>query len=176
MDNHLLDTLLHYVTIAGKSVIVYLFIIVAIRIFGKKELSQLSVIDLVFILLISNSVQNAMVGSDSSLEGGMVAALGLFIANTMFKFLIRAFPILGKVIQGDKIMLIHEGHLMIDNLKRSMLSMDELEQVIREHGVRSIKDVDLAVLEVDGNISILSKDYSHKTIQHKKKPSLSHNP
>ena len=54
--------------------------------------------------------------------------------------------------------------------------MDELEQVIREHGVRSIKDVDLAVLEVDGNISILSKDYSHKTIQHKKKPSLSHNP
>src|SRR5260221_8341536 len=78
-----------YLNIAGKSVAVYLFIIIAIRLFGKKELAQLSVIDLVFILLISNSVQNAMVGNDTTLPGGMVAALGLFIANYIFKLFLR---------------------------------------------------------------------------------------
>ena len=77
------------------------FIIVAIRIFGKKELAQLSVIDLVFILLISNSVQNAMVGNNSSLPGGLAAALGLFIANYIFKQLLKAFPKFGKIAQGD---------------------------------------------------------------------------
>jgi uncharacterized membrane protein YcaP (DUF421 family) len=70
---------MNYLIIALKSIAVYAFIVAAIRIFGKKELSQLSVIDLTFILLISNSVQNAMVGSDTSLLGGMAAALGLFV-------------------------------------------------------------------------------------------------
>lgn len=165
-----------FLLIAGKSVLIYVFMIVAIRIFGKKELSQLSVFDLVFILLISNSVQNAMVGENTTVSGGISAALGLFIANYLFKFLIRSFPAFGKLAQGDKIMLIHEGHLMKANLDRSMLTKDELEQAIREHGVMHISDVDLAVLEVDGNISILSKDYTHKSIQHKRKPQMSHNP
>ena len=171
-----INLLIPYLEIAGKSVIIYLFIIAAIRIFGKKELSQLSVIDLVFILLISNSVQNAMVGSNNEVSGGIAAALGLFIANYLFKLLLRNVPGFGRIAQGDKIMLIHEGQLIKANLQRSMLSTEELEQVVREHGVRSIRDVDLAILEVDGNISILSKDYSHRTIQRKKKPEISHNP
>jgi uncharacterized membrane protein YcaP (DUF421 family) len=90
--------------------------------------------------------------------------------------LIRQFPAFSKIAQGEKLMLIHEGQLLIENLKKSMLSFEELEQVIREHGVKEIKDVDLAVLEVDGNISVLSKEYSHKTIQRKKKPQTAHNP
>lgn len=167
---------LPYLTIAGKSIVIYLFIIAAIRIFGKKELSQLSVIDLVFILLISNSVQNAMVGSNNEVEGGIAAALGLFIANYLFKFLLRAFPGFSHIAQGDKMMLIHDGQLITENLRKSMLSVQELEQVVREHGVKNISDVDLAVLEVDGNISVLSKDYSHRTVQRKKKPQTTHNP
>ena len=74
-----------YVIIALKSIAVYVFIVAAIRVFGKKEFAQLSIIDLVFILLISNSVQNAMVGADSSLEGGLVAAFSLFLMNYVFK-------------------------------------------------------------------------------------------
>ena len=74
-----------YVIIALKSIAVYVFIVAAIRFFGKKEFAQLSVVDLVFILLISNSVQNAMVGSDSSLSGGLVAAFALFSANYVIK-------------------------------------------------------------------------------------------
>lgn len=84
-----------YLNIALKSIAVYVFIVAAIRVFGKKEFAQLSIIDLVFILLISNSVQNAMVGADSSLEGGLVAAFSLFLMNYVFKRCpcsARAFP------------------------------------------------------------------------------------
>ncbi len=95
-----------YLQIIVSSLAVYLFIIVAIRLFGKKELGQLSVVDLVFILLISNSVQNAMVGTDSSLAGGLVAAGSLFAANSLFKFVLFRFPKIGRMIQGEPSILI----------------------------------------------------------------------
>ena len=167
---------LPYLIIASKSVAIYLFIVLAIRFFGKKELAQLSVIDLVFILLISNSVQNAMVGSDVTLQGGMAAALGLFICNYIFKFFINRSKNFSNIIQGEKIVLVQDGQVLLMGMKHAMMSMDELERAIREHGVSSIKDVDLAVLEVDGNISILSNDFKHKTVKPRRKPQLSHNP
>jgi len=126
---------LPYLIIAGKSVAVYLFIIIAIRFFGKKELAQLSVIDLVFILLISNSVQNAMVGNDTSLPGGIVAALGLFIANYIFKFFMRKSQKFSNIIQGEKIVLVQDGQVLQMGMKHAMMSLDELERSIREHGV-----------------------------------------
>ncbi|MBS1510937.1 MAG: DUF421 domain-containing protein [Bacteroidetes bacterium] len=171
-----MNDLLHYLAIAGKSVAVYIFIILAIRLFGKKELAQLSVIDLVFILLISNSVQNAMVGSDSSLQGGLAAALALFICNYIFKYFLNRSKQFSKVVQGEKIILVHDGKVIQKCMKEAMMSMDELERAIREHGVASVHEVDLAVLEVDGNISILSHDYKKRSIKPRKKPQLSHNP
>jgi uncharacterized membrane protein YcaP (DUF421 family) len=171
-----MDNITPYLIIAGKSVAVYIFIIFAIRLFGKKELAQLSVIDLVFILLISNSVQNAMVGNDSSLQGGLVAALGLFICNYFFKLIMRRSKKISKIVQGEKIILIHEGEVLKKGLKEAMMSMDELERAIREHGVESVDKVDLAVMEVDGNVSVLSENYARKTMKPRKKPQLSHNP
>ncbi len=169
-------TILPLGLIALKSIAVYLFIILAIRIFGKKELSQLSIVDLVFILLISNSVQNAMVGDNTTLQGGLVAATGLFVANTILKFAFRKFPRFSVIAQGDKIILIHEGIVQQENLKSSSITREELEQAIREHGVKDVREVDLAILEVDGNISVLSKDYSHKTVKRNKKIQTAHNP
>jgi uncharacterized membrane protein YcaP (DUF421 family) len=165
-----------YIIIAGKSIVIYLFIIAAIRIFGKKELAQLSVIDLVFILLISNSVQNAMVGTDSSLAGGIVAALGLFICNYIFKLLLRRSEKFSKIVQGEKIILVVGGKLDEVALKKSMLTKEEIEMAVREHGVDTIADADLVILEVDGNITVLSNDYEHKSVRKRKKPQLQHNP
>jgi uncharacterized membrane protein YcaP (DUF421 family) len=142
--------------------------IVAIRLFGKKELSQLSVIDLVFILLISNSVQNAMVGSNTSLGGGLMAASALFVINYLMKQAIYRFPWLSKFIQGEAIMLVYKGRMKIDNMHRTRITHEELMEAIREHGVNSIEDVDLAVLEVDGNISILSNNFHRKTNRRRK--------
>ena len=161
-----------YLVIAYKSVAVYIFIVLAIRFFGKKELAQLSVIDLVFILLISNSVQNAMVGSDSSLLGGIAAALTLFIANYILKYFINRYAKFGSLLQGEKIILAHDGTVLKSGLKEAMMSEDELERAVREHGVDSVKDTNLVVLEVDGNISVLSDDYKRRTVKRRKKVRL----
>ena len=157
-----------YIRIIISSVVIYLFIIVAIRFFGKKELSQLSVIDLVFILLISNSVQNAMVGSNSTLLGGLVSAGTLFITNYIFKQILYRFPKFSSLIQGETLMLIYNGKLIKENTAKAKLTIDEIMEALREHGVSQIEDVDLAVLEVDGNISVLSKGFSNKTVKKRK--------
>ena len=157
-----------YFKIILSSSAVYLFIIIAIRLFGKKELAQLSIIDLVFILLISNAVQNAMVGSDSSLSGGLVAATTLFIINYLFKFLLYRFPKLGNYVQGNEMLLIYKGQLNKANMDKARITHEELSEAVREHGVAEIRDVDLAVLEIDGNISIISNDFKHRTIRKRK--------
>lgn len=157
-----------YFKIILSSSAVYLFIIIAIRLFGKKELAQLSIIDLVFILLISNAVQNAMVGSDSSLPGGLVAATTLFIINYLFKFLLYRFPKLGNYVQGIEMLLIYKGQLNKANMDKARITPEELLEAVREHGVAEIRDVDLAVLEIDGNISIISNDFKHRTIRKRK--------
>jgi len=157
-----------YLKIVLSSLGVYLFIILAIRLFGKKELAQLSVIDLVFILLISNSVQNAMVGSDSSLSGGIVAATTLFVVNYLFKFLLYRFPKFSNIVQGTDLMLIYKGQLNEANLAKARITREELVEAVREHGVSEIREVDLAVLEVDGNISIISNEYKHRTVRKRK--------
>jgi uncharacterized membrane protein YcaP (DUF421 family) len=137
--------------------------IVAIRIFGKKELAQLSVIDLVFILLISNAVQNAMVGPDTSLSGGLIAAGALFAANFTLKKILYKNEHLSKIIQGESILLIYKGQVQNPNCKKAEISLEELEAAAREHGVKDIQHVDLAMLEVDGNISIISNDFKDKS-------------
>lgn len=157
-----------------RSVAVYLFILLAIRLFGKKELAQLSVIDLVFILLISNAVQNAMVGSDTSLLGGLVAALALFVTNFVFKKLLFKSQKMSELIQGKSILLVYEGNLLQENLKSAEITIEEIEAAAREHGVEQISQVKLAILEVDGNISIVSSDFGNKTTHqsHKTKHKL----
>jgi uncharacterized membrane protein YcaP (DUF421 family) len=157
-----------YLIIALKSIAVYAFIVAAIRIFGKKELSQLSVIDLAFILLISNSVQNAMVGSDTSLFGGLAAATGLFVTNFILKKFMYTHQSVSKFIQGEPLMLIYEGKVRHQALEATEFSMEELEAAVREHGVASIEKVNLAVLEVDGNISVVANEYTHRTTKKRK--------
>src|SRR5436190_24279475 len=100
-----------YIVISLQSIGVYLFIVIAIRLFGKKELAQLSVIDLVFILLISNSVQNAMVGPSTSLMGGLIAAATLFALNYLLKLFLYKSKTLSKVLQGGPVMLVHKGNV-----------------------------------------------------------------
>jgi uncharacterized membrane protein YcaP (DUF421 family) len=153
----------NYIRIIGSTLAVYIFIVIAIRLFGKKELAQLSVVDLVFILLISNSVQNAMVGPDTTLLGGLVAASSLFLVNYLLKYLQYRYPKFSKVVEGDATMLIYKGEILESHMKKAKITEDELMEAIREHGVASVKEVDLAIMEVDGNISVLSDKYQKKT-------------
>lgn len=158
-----------YLIIALSTTAVYLFIVIAMRLFGKSEISQLSVTDLVFIMLLSNAVQNAMVGPDSTLAGGLVAAATLFLVNLIFKQCLYRFPRFGHFIQGESLMLVYKGKVNAANLRRAKLTQDELLEAVREHGVSSVSEVDLAVLEVDGNISVLSGDFNRRTTRTVKK-------
>ncbi|MFC6267502.1 DUF421 domain-containing protein [Frigoriflavimonas asaccharolytica] len=167
-----------FLDVALRSIAVYFFMFAAIRIFGKNQLSQLNAGDIVLLLLISNAVQNAMVGSNNSLEGGLVAATVLFALNFLVKKIIFKNPIIKSLIESDPVVLIKDG--IVDNIKmkEQQVSFDELEEVVREHGVENIGDVKLAVLEVDGNISVISMDIENnqtKFTHHKRKfPRKSH--
>ncbi|MEN6462535.1 MAG: YetF domain-containing protein [Syntrophomonas sp.] len=158
-----------YLPIIISSTTIYIFIVLAIRLFGKKELAQLSVVDLVFILLISNAVQNAMVGSNSTLAGGLVAASTLFCVNYLLKALLNKSPEINRLLQGDPLMLVYDGKIIQKHLDQSQISRDELEAAIREHGVESIEQVNLAILEMDGNISVLSDDFKNRSSKKRRK-------
>lgn len=167
-----------FLDVALRSLAVYFFMFAAIRVFGKNQLSQLNAGDIVLLLLISNAVQNAMVGSNVSLEGGLVAALVLFGANFIVKKIIFKNPKVKSLIESDPVILIKDG--VVDNveMKNEDIGFDELEEAVREHGVEKIADVKLAVLEVDGNISVISMDKEKSSTnfsRHKRKyPRKSH--
>jgi uncharacterized membrane protein YcaP (DUF421 family) len=145
-----------YFDIIIRSAAVYFFMLIALRLFGKKELSQLNTADVILILLISNSVQNAMVGSDTSLWGGLAAAAVLFIINFTLKKLMYKFPKFSDFMQEKPEILIHNGKLDFKALSKLNITHDELKEAIREHGVEHFSEVKLAMLEIDGNISIIS--------------------
>jgi len=158
-----------YLEIIFRSGVVYLFILFAIRFFGKKELSQLSTSDLVLILLISNAVQNAMVGPDSTLSGGITAALTLFIINYVFKLVMYKNKKATELIEGESEILIYKGKINFETIAKQKITVDELEAVVREHGVLNSGEVELAVLERDGNISVVSKELKGQTFHKRSK-------
>lgn len=159
-----------YLDIILRSVSVYLFMIIALRIFGKKELSQLNTADVILILLISNSVQkNAMVGSNVSLLGGITAAVALFLINFLFKRIMLKSKFIKNLVQDKPEILIHNGKLEFKNFGAFRNFLDELQEAMREHGVEYYKDVKLAMLEIDGNISVISGNENLRQTHHKRK-------
>jgi uncharacterized membrane protein YcaP (DUF421 family) len=114
--------------------------------------------DLTLLLLLSNAVQNAMTGPDTSLWGGVVAACTLLLMNYLVAELSGVNRRFRRFVQGSPTLLIHDGQLLPSHLAREHLTVDEVERALREHGIASVKDVSLAVLEVDGSISALKYD------------------
>jgi uncharacterized membrane protein YcaP (DUF421 family) len=141
--------------IALRTGVIYLLVLVGIRLSGKREVGQMTPFDLTLLLLLSNSVQNAMTGPDTSLAGGAVAAATLLVLNYLVAELAGTNRRFRKVIQGQPSLLIHDGEVIAAHMAREHVSMDALECAVREHGVASYKEVALAVLEVDGSISVL---------------------
>jgi uncharacterized membrane protein YcaP (DUF421 family) len=142
-------------------VIVYVLLLIALRFTGRRQLGQLTPFDLVTLLLLSNVLQNAMVGNDISLTGGLLGAGVLLILN----YLISRVTPLRNVLEGKPIVLISQGKVERDNVRRENISMAELEEALREHGVRSLEDTEMAVLEADGTISVIAKSVPVKRLR-----------
>ena len=144
--------------IALRTSVVYVLVLVGIRLTGKREVGQMTPFDLTLLLLLSNSVQNAMTGPDTSLAGGAVAALVLLTLNFLLAEVSGMNRRFRKMVQGSPTLLIHNGECITTHMAKEHVSMDELNRSLREHGVACISDAALAVLEVDGSISVLKYD------------------
>ena len=151
--------------IALRTGIIYFLVLIGIRLSGKREVGQMTPFDLTLLLLLSNSVQNAMTGPDTSLAGGAVAAATLLVLNYLVAELAGTNRRFRKLIQGQPSLLIHDGEVIPAHMAREHVSMDALECAVREHGVASYKEVALAVLEVDGSISVLKYEEIQPTAQ-----------
>jgi len=145
--------------IVVRTVAVYLFILVAFRVSGKREVGQLAPFDFALILLIANAVQNAMVGPDTSLVGGLVAAAVLLGVNFVLGRLASRNRKVERMLRGQARILVNRGHVHEDALHYESISHEELLQALRENGCATLADCRLAVLEVDGSISVIT----HKT-------------
>jgi len=141
-----------------RTAVVYVFVLAGFRLLGKRTTGQMTPFDLTLLLLLANAVQNAMVGPDSSLVGGLAAAAVLLLLNATVGRLARRKGTFGKMLRGRARLLVNRGVLMEGNLVDEGISHDELMQSLREHGIATPEEVRLAVLEVDGTISVLRND------------------
>jgi len=138
--------------------VIYLLVLIGVRLSGKREVGQMTPFDLTLLLLLSNSVQNAMTGPDTSLAGGAVAASTLLVLNYLVANLSGVNRRFRRLVEGQPTLLIHDGKTIESHMAREHVSMDELHRALREHGIEGCEQVALAVLEVDGSISCLKYD------------------
>jgi uncharacterized membrane protein YcaP (DUF421 family) len=134
---------------------VYLVILLGLRLSGKREIGQMTVFDLVVLLLIANAVQNAMVGPDTSLTGGILAALVLLLVNVVVARMRLHWPRLRRLVEGTPTLLVLHGEIIPEHIRREGIDEETLLAALREHGIAEVSGVDMAVLEIDGSISVI---------------------
>ncbi len=136
--------------------LVYLFLLIAFRIAGKRELGQLTPFDLIVLLTISNVLQNAMIGPDNSLGGGLIGAMTVFFLNGVIARIGFRFPRLAQWVDGEPTTLIQDGRIKQENMRSEVMTLEELHRSLRHHelGWEDIARIRRALLEVDGTVTI----------------------
>jgi uncharacterized membrane protein YcaP (DUF421 family) len=140
-----------------RGTVVYIFLLVLLRLTGKRQIGQLATFDLVLLLVLSNAVQNSMNGGDSSLVGGLISALTLVALNYVVGIATSRSKRLEAFIEGRPEVLVHNGKLYANVLLRAKLTRHELDTAIRTAGCESIEAVHVAILENNGSITVLPK-------------------
>jgi uncharacterized membrane protein YcaP (DUF421 family) len=144
--------------IAGETAVIYVLVVVGMRLLGTRELGRLNVYDFVLVVVVANAAQNALVGGDNTLGGGLVSALTLLLMNWLVTWLLDRFPWLERHVVGEPVVLVSDGQAQGERMRREGVTCDELMAALREHGVTTLGEVRLAVLEVDGDISVVPRD------------------
>jgi uncharacterized membrane protein YcaP (DUF421 family) len=140
-----------------RPVLVYLFLVIGLRLAGKRELAQLNAFDLIVLLTISNTVQNAIIGSDNSVLGGVVGATTLLILNYLVVRLVLAYPSMERLFEGDADELVHHGRLRENRLHAEGITKEQLEAAARKQGIGSLQEVETAILEANGTVTFVPK-------------------
>jgi uncharacterized membrane protein YcaP (DUF421 family) len=149
-----------------RPVLVYAFLIVGLRLAGKRELAQLNAFDLVVLLTLSNTVQNAIIGEDNSVSGGLIGAATLLALNYAVVRFLYEHKDLDRLVEGDATVLIENGRVCKAELQKELITMAELEMAAHKQGFSSLDEVDRAVLEPGGTVSFFAKKPSVEDTRH----------
>jgi uncharacterized membrane protein YcaP (DUF421 family) len=152
----------HWLAIVGRTTAVYVVIIAGFRVSGRRLTAQLEPFDFVIILLVANAVQNAMVGADVTLGGGIVSAATLFVLNYVVSELSYRFAPVRRFVEGSGRVLILDGKFVAGALQREHLTQDDITRIVesRLNQDTSVADIEKAVLEIDGTVSIVKRDHT----------------
>ena len=140
---------------ALRAVLVYAFLLVALRLFGRRELSQLTAFDLIVLLTLSNILQNAMIGNDDSIAGGVIGAAVLLSVNAVVAYLAFRRRKFERLVEGAPQILIHAGKVNRKAMRSTLLTDQDLFAAIHSQGLERLEDVRLAIAEPNGNISVI---------------------
>jgi uncharacterized membrane protein YcaP (DUF421 family) len=140
-----------------RPIVVYAFLIVGLRLAGKRELAQLNPFDLVVLLTLSNAVQNAIIGDDNSVTGGIIGGATLLLINHGVVRYLYGHNRIDRLVEGDSDVLINAGVLSVERLKKELITMSELESAAHKQGFASLEEVDRAILEPGGTICFIGK-------------------
>lgn len=141
-----------------RSLIVYFFLLIMFRLLGKRQVGQMTSFDLIVLLILSNVLQNAMIGPDNSLIGGLIGATTVLAANWFLSRVTFDNPRLERAIEGVPTLLVHDGKFVEENLRRETISKDDLLSNLRTQGCFTLSEVHAAVLEPSGKISLLKRE------------------
>lgn len=134
--------------------VVYFVLFVLFRLSGKRQAGQMTPFDLLLLLIISNAVQNAMVGADTSIVGGLLVAVVLIVWNQALGWLTSRSRRFEDLLEGRPVVLIHNGHVFEDELRRNRMSIEELRGALRSEGCFDLNDAAFAILETNGHVSV----------------------
>jgi uncharacterized membrane protein YcaP (DUF421 family) len=149
----------------ARAVIVYVFLILLLRLTGRRQVGQLAPFDLVLLLVLSNAVQNSMNGGDNSVLGGALSAATLVAANWLLGYATFRSKRIARVIEGRPQIVVHNGHVYRDVMEREKLTQSELDAALRQTGCSSVEDVHFAVLENNGQISVRLRGHAARAQQ-----------
>jgi uncharacterized membrane protein YcaP (DUF421 family) len=149
-----------------RPIVVYVFLIVGLRLAGKRELAQLNPFDLVVLLTLSNTVQNAIIGEDNSVTGGILGAATLLLVNYWVVRLLYGHDRLERLVEGDSDVLIENGTVKLDRLRKELISKSELETAAHKQGFGSLDEIDRAILEPGGGISFFARKPTPESSRH----------
>ena len=149
-----------------RPIMVYVVLVVGLRLAGKRELAQLNTFDLVVLLTLSNTVQNAIIGDDTTVTGGVIGALTLLIVNYLVVRFLYGHKQLDKMVEGDSDVLIEGGQIKSDRLKEEVITLAELQSAAHKQGFASLDEVDRAILEPGGTISFIRKEPPPEAARH----------
>jgi uncharacterized membrane protein YcaP (DUF421 family) len=145
-----------------RSLLVFLFLAAALRLGGKRELAQINVLDLAVLLLASNALQNALIGNDNSVTGGVIGASTLFVANYVFIRLTFRHARIRRILEGRPRVLLRNGRLDRKAMDKEAVTEEELEDELLNKGMTSFEDVGLIILETNGKLVFLNRDQAKR--------------